>query len=37
MTSPDDLDMFVADIGFAETKKYVMAVFGARAAYGLRN
>jgi soluble lytic murein transglycosylase-like protein/TolA-binding protein len=36
MTSPDDLDMFVADIGFAETKKYVMAVFGARAAYGLR-
>ena len=36
MTSPDDLDMFVADIGFAETKRYVMAVFAARAAYGLR-
>ncbi len=37
MTSPDDLDMFVADIGFAETKKYVMAVFAARAAYEVRN
>jgi soluble lytic murein transglycosylase-like protein/TolA-binding protein len=37
MTSPDDLDMFVADIGFAETKKYVMAVFAARAAYGARH
>jgi soluble lytic murein transglycosylase len=29
-----DLDLFVADIGFIETKRYVMAVFGARAAYG---
>jgi soluble lytic murein transglycosylase-like protein len=37
MSTPDDLDMFVADIGFLETKRYVMAVFGARAAYGLRN
>ena len=31
--SPDP-DLFVADIGFVETKKYVMAVFAARAAYG---
>jgi soluble lytic murein transglycosylase-like protein len=30
--SGDD-DLFVADIGFAETKKYVMAVYGARATY----
>lgn len=37
MTSPDDLDMFVADIGFVETKRYVMAVFAARGAYGVRN
>jgi soluble lytic murein transglycosylase-like protein/TolA-binding protein len=29
-----DPDLFVADIGFAETKKYVMSVFAARAAYG---
>ena len=29
-----DLDLFVADIGFVETKKYVMSVFAARAAYG---
>jgi soluble lytic murein transglycosylase-like protein len=29
-----DDDFFVADIGFVETKKYVMAVYGARAAYG---
>jgi soluble lytic murein transglycosylase len=29
----DELDMFVADIGFLETKRYVMAVFGAYAAY----
>jgi soluble lytic murein transglycosylase len=28
-----DDDMFVADIGFAETKRYVMAVYGARTAY----
>lgn len=33
MTAPDDLDMFVADIGFVETKRYVMAVYGAYAAY----
>jgi soluble lytic murein transglycosylase len=37
MTSPDDLDMFVADIGFTETKRYVMAVFAARTAYGVRD
>ena len=29
-----DPDLFVADIGFSETKKYVMSVFAARAAYG---
>jgi soluble lytic murein transglycosylase len=29
----DDLELFVADIGFIETKRYVMAVFAARAAY----
>ena len=29
-----DPELFVADIGFAETKKYVMSVFAARAAYG---
>jgi soluble lytic murein transglycosylase len=29
-----DPDLFVADIGFVETKKYVMLVFVARAAYG---
>ena len=34
---PDgDAEFFVADIGFIETKNYVMAVFGARAAYGNR-
>jgi soluble lytic murein transglycosylase-like protein len=37
MRSADDLDMFVADIGFTETKRYVMAVFAARAAYGMRD
>jgi soluble lytic murein transglycosylase len=26
-------ELFVADIGFVETKQYVMAVFAARAAY----
>ncbi len=31
--SPDP-ELFVADIGFVETKKYVMSVFAARAAYG---
>jgi len=29
----DDTDLFVADIGFVETKTYVMAVFAAHAAY----
>jgi soluble lytic murein transglycosylase-like protein/TolA-binding protein len=28
-----DPELFVADIGFTETKKYVMLVFAARAAY----
>ena len=31
--SPEDSDLFVADIGFIETKKYVLSVFAARAAY----
>jgi soluble lytic murein transglycosylase-like protein/TolA-binding protein len=31
--SPDP-ELFVSDIGFVETKKYVMMVFAARAAYG---
>jgi len=31
--SPDP-ELFVSDIGFVETKKYVMLVFAARAAYG---
>ncbi len=31
--SPDDPELFVADIGFIETKRYVMSVFAARAAY----
>src|SRR5205823_344717 len=31
--SPDP-ELFVSDIGFVETKKYVMSVFAARAAYG---
>src|SRR5437660_12557427 len=30
--SPDP-ELFVADIGFTETKKYVLSVFAARAAY----
>jgi len=29
-----DDEFFVADIGFVETKRYVMAVYGARVAYG---
>jgi soluble lytic murein transglycosylase-like protein len=29
-----DPELFVSDIGFVETKKYVMLVFAARAAYG---
>ena len=36
-TATDDLELFVADIGFIETKRYVMAVFAARAAYGQLN
>jgi soluble lytic murein transglycosylase len=32
--SPDP-ELFVSDIGFVETKKYVMMVFAARAAYGI--
>ena len=28
-----DPDLFVADIGFSETKRYVLAVFAARGAY----
>jgi soluble lytic murein transglycosylase len=29
-----DIEFFVSDIGFVETKHYVQAVFAARAAYG---
>ena len=32
-----DGEFFVLDIGFVETKRYVQAVFGARAAYGRTN
>ena len=32
-----DVEFFVSDIGFPETKRYVQAVFGARAAYGRNN
>jgi soluble lytic murein transglycosylase-like protein len=32
-----DVEFFVSDIGFPETKRYVQAVFGARAAYGRSN
>jgi len=32
-----DGELFVSDIGFTETKRYVQAVFGARAAYGRTN
>jgi soluble lytic murein transglycosylase len=34
VSKSDDPELFVADIGFVETKKYVMLVFAARAAYG---
>jgi soluble lytic murein transglycosylase len=35
---PDaDVEFFVSDIGFPETKRYVQMVFGARAAYGREN
>jgi soluble lytic murein transglycosylase len=30
-------EFFISDIGFTETKRYVQAVFGARAAYGRLN
>jgi soluble lytic murein transglycosylase len=30
----NDPELFVSDIGFVETKRYVMLVFAARAAYG---
>ena len=29
-----DVEFFVSDIGFPETKRYVQLIFGARAAYG---
>ena len=32
-----DMEFFVSDIGFVETKRYVQAVFGARASYGRLN
>jgi len=32
-----DVEFFVSDIGFPETKHYVQAVFAARAAYGRNN
>jgi soluble lytic murein transglycosylase-like protein len=32
-----DGELFVSDIGFTETKRYVQAVFGARTAYGRTN
>jgi len=32
-----DDQFFVSDIGFVETKRYVIAVYGARAAYGAVN
>ena len=32
-----DGEFFISDIGFTETKRYVQAVFGARAAYGRIN
>jgi soluble lytic murein transglycosylase-like protein len=32
-----DGEFFLSDIGFTETKRYVQAVFGARAAYGRLN
>ena len=35
MSKSPDPELFVSDIGFVETKKYVMLVFAARAAYGL--
>jgi soluble lytic murein transglycosylase-like protein len=34
LSKSGDPELFVADIGFVETKKYVMIVSAARAAYG---
>jgi soluble lytic murein transglycosylase-like protein len=34
LSKSPDAELFVSDIGFVETKKYVMLVFAARAAYG---
>jgi soluble lytic murein transglycosylase len=34
LSKSTDRELFVSDIGFVETKKYVMLVFAARAAYG---
>ena len=34
---PGSPEFFVLDIGFTETKRYVQAVFGARAVYGRGN
>jgi soluble lytic murein transglycosylase-like protein len=34
LSKSTDRELFVSDIGFVETKKYVMSVFAARAAYG---
>jgi len=34
MSKSSDPELFVSDIGFVETKRYVMLVFAARAAYG---
>jgi soluble lytic murein transglycosylase len=33
LSKSGDPELFVADIGFVETKRYVMLVFSARAAY----
>ena len=33
LSNKQALELFVADIGFVETKRYVMEVFRARAAY----
>ena len=32
-----EMELFVSEIGFVETKRYVQAVFGARAVYGALN
>jgi soluble lytic murein transglycosylase-like protein len=33
LAKSSDAEFFVSDIGFVETKRYVMSVFAARAAY----